>query len=346
MLLDASLNQGLFSFNADMIMEKLVKDYSNAERIYGESFLRFASGYDNNAIKKNIKFPEFQRDLRNRLKQSEQELKDEDLIDEKGSITDKGFSLASVILYMKELDDLRAKGLGDKKTKKTMIYGDKENTRNYKPHDRYRDIAIKASIRKSLRRGHTELQSEDLKTFERDNKGKIYIVYGLDASGSMKGKKLELCKRAGIALAFKAIDEKDHVGLIIFGSDIEDVVYPTKDFTQFVKAITKIRAKKQTDIAITIDKAIEMFPRENITKHLVLITDAVPTVGNDPNKNTLNLVERAAYLGITISVIGIDLNKESTELAKKITEIGKGRLYIVKDLENLDRIVLQDYYNL
>ena len=89
-----------------------------------------------------------------------------------------------------------------------------------------------------------------------------------------------------------------------------------------------------------------MFPRDNVTKHLVLITDAAPTVGSDPSKNTLNLVERAAAIGITISVIGIDLNKESTELAKRIVEIGRGRLYVVKDLENLDRVVLQDYYSL
>jgi len=346
MLLDASLNQGLFAFNADMMFENLVKDYSNAEKIYGESFLRFASGYDNNTIKKNIRFPEFQRDLKKNLKQTETELKDEDLIDYTGSITDKGFGLASVVLYMQELDDLRAKGLGDKKTKRAMVYGDKENTRNFRPHDRYKDLAIKSSIRKAIRRGHKELSTEDLQVFERENKGKIFIVYGLDASGSMKGKKIEICKKAGIALAYKAIDEQDSVGLLVFGSEIENVVYPTRDFSQFIQAIVKIKAQKQTDIALTIEKAIEMFPRENITKHLVLITDAAPTVGSDPNKSTLNLVERASALGITISVIGIDLNKESTELAQKIVEIGKGRLYVVKDIENLDRIVLQDYYSL
>ena len=89
-----------------------------------------------------------------------------------------------------------------------------------------------------------------------------------------------------------------------------------------------------------------MFPSQNITKHLVLITDAMPTVGDDPTKNTLNLVERAADYGITISVIGIGLEKDGAELAKKIVEIGKGRLYVVNDLDNIDRIVLQDYYNL
>lgn len=346
MLLDASLNQGLFAFNSDMVFENLVRDYSNAERIYGESFLRLATGHDKDALKKNIRFPEFQREVKNKLKQTDKELKDEYLIDDDGKINDKGFSLASVVLYMQELDDLRAKGLGEKKTKKAMVYGDKENIRNFRAHDRYRDIALKSTIRRAIRRGHTELNEEDLRVFERDSRGKISIVYGLDASGSMKGKKIELCKKAGIALAYKAIDEMDKVGLIVFGSDIEDLVYPTSDFSQFIRAIVKIKAKKQTDLALTIEKAIEMFPKDNVTKHLVLITDAMPTVGDDPSKNTLNLVERAEGYGITISVVGIDLTKEATELAKRIVEVGKGRLYVVKDIENLDRVVLQDYYNL
>src|SRR3989344_1159933 len=49
MLLDSSLNQGLFAFNPDMMMEHLVKDFNNAEKIYGEGFLRLATGYDQNA---------------------------------------------------------------------------------------------------------------------------------------------------------------------------------------------------------------------------------------------------------------------------------------------------------
>jgi Mg-chelatase subunit ChlD len=346
MMLESGINQGLFAFNPEMMYESIVRDLTMAEKIYGESFLRYASGYDGNALKKNIKFPEFQREVKNKLKQKERELKDEGLLDDDGKFSEKGYDLASIVLYMQELDDLRAKGLGDKKTKKAQMYGEKENVRNFRSHDRYRDIAIKSSIRKALRRGHTTLGKEDLRVFERDSRGKINIIYGLDASGSMKGKKIELCKKAGIALAYKAIDEQDKVGLIVFGSEIEGVVYPTNNFEEFIRAITKVSPKKQTDIALTIEKAIEMFPKENVTKHLVLITDAVPTVGNDPNKDTLVLVERAAGYGITISVIGIDLTAEGISLAKKITEIGSGRLYIIKDANNLDRIVLQDYYSL
>ena len=43
----------------------------------------------------------------------------------------------------------------------------------------------------------------------------------------------------------------------------------------------------ETDIVATLRKAIELFPSEGITKHLMLITDALPTVGEEPEKDTL-----------------------------------------------------------
>jgi len=88
---------------------------------------------------------------------------------------------------------------------------------------------------------------EDLMTVEREGKGKVSIIFALDASASMKGKKIETCKKAGIALAYKAIEEKDDVGLVIFGSDIKKAIPPTQDFSQLLHAMTRITATRQTD---------------------------------------------------------------------------------------------------
>jgi len=346
MIIDSSTSQGLFAFNPEMLFEQVVKDYNTAEKIYGETFLRLVSGDSVSNLKKNIKFPEFQRLLKKKLQQHLEKLQEENLADDEGQYTERGLELASLVTYMQELDDIRAKGLGIKKSKRIQIYGDKENVRPYKKHDRYQDIAIKKSIKNAIRHRHTTLETEDLRVYERDSKGKIYLIYALDASGSMKGQKIALSKRAGIALAYKAIDEHDSVGLLVFGSDIEDVVYPTHDFSQFLRALAKVKAKKQTDLAATIRKSIEMFPSENVTKHLILLTDAVPTIGKNPEQMTLQIAEEAAATGVTISIIGIGLEEQGVQLAKKIVDIGSGRLYIVRNLENLDRIILEDYYAL
>ena len=143
-----------------------------------------------------------------------------------------------------------------------------------------------------------------------------------------------------------SINEKDQVGLLVFGSKVEDIVYPTHDFMMLVDRIANIRAKQETNIASTIMKAIEIFPNDESTKHLILITDAMPTKGKNPEEETLNAVENAISCGITISVIGVNLDKKGEPLAEKISQVGNGKLQIVKNLEDLDTVVLQDYYSL
>ena len=345
-LIKDAINQGIGSFTPNLLFEQIVKNYSIAEQIYGESLIKLLSGYNPGYIKRNINIPEFQRELRKQIEEKIEQLKDKGLLEKDGFITGRGIELASLILYTEELDNIIPKGIfGEKTHKKPSHYGDKEDAKQYKKGDRYRDIAIKKSAKLAIRRGHKELIKKDLKSFERQSKGQCYIIYALDASGSMKGKKIEQCKKAGIALAFKAIDEKDKVGLIVFGSDIKQSIEPTTDFPLLLKEITSARASKETDIKATLRKAVELFPNEKITKHLILLTDALPTVGENPEEETLEEVSAARANGITISVIGIGLDEKGKNLAEKIAALGKGRLYIIKDLENVDKIVLEDYYS-
>ena len=339
------INQGLNSFTPDLVYQQLVKNYSMAKHIFGPSLLKLATGYSPDYIKKNINIPEFQKELRFRIEKNIERLKEQGLLEKDNEISEAGIELASLVIYFEELDKIMPKGiLGQKIYKKASIYGSKEDVRNYKKDDRYKDIAIKRSAKLAIRRGHGELQEKDLMVYERQSRGQGYIVYALDASGSMKGAKIDACKRAGIALAYKAIDEKDKVGLIVFGSEIKTVVWPTRDFSFLIKSITSASASKETDLVATLKKSIELFPNENITKHLILITDALPTIGKEPEKETLQECSIARNKGITISLIGINLNERGRKLAEKIVELGKGRLYIVKNIENIDQIVLEDYY--
>ncbi|MBS3102696.1 VWA domain-containing protein [Candidatus Woesearchaeota archaeon] len=342
-----AINQGLNSFTPDLMFQQLVKNYSVARQIYGHSLMKLISGYNPDYIKKNINIPEFQKELKEKIEKNADELKEKKLITNENTISEKGIELASLVMYFEELDNITPKGLfGERIHKKAFIYGDKDDFRNFKSGDRYRDIAIKKSAKLAIRRGHKNLGEKDLKVFERQAKGQSYIIYSLDASGSMKGAKIDACKRAGIALAYKAINEKDKVGLIVFGSEIKEAVEPTRDFKLLLMEIAKIRASRQTDIVATLKKAIELFPNQDITKHLILITDALPTIGEEPENETLKEASIARNNGITISLIGINLNEKGRKLAEKIVEIGRGRLYVVRDTEKIDKIVLEDYYSL
>ncbi len=346
-IISESFNQGISSFNPDILFEQLVKNYKLTKELYGKTLIRQLTTYSPGYVEKNINIPEFRKVLKEKIWENINMLKEDDLISKQGAITDKGIELASLIMYTEELDNIMPKGvLGEAVHKENFIYGDRDEARSYKQGDRYRDIALRKSVKIAIRRSHSKLLKNDLRVFTRQAKGKINLIYALDASGSMRGRKVEVCKKAGVALAYKAIDKKDAVGLIVFGTDIRSAVEPCEDFTRLIKEITSIKAGHQTNIPKTIQKAVELFPDDDTTKHLILLTDAMPTTGKEPEKETIEATSAARSNDITISVIGIDLNRSGKKLAEKIVEIGEGRLYIVKDLEQIDKIVLEDYYSI
>jgi len=343
-LINTAINLGT-SFYPDLMYDQIVKNYSIAKKLYGPKIIKELTGYDPSYIEKNIHIPEFKKEVKKRIDQNLQKLKERGLLNEDYSLSDKALDLASLVLYVEELDSLIAHGFfGEKIHKKQFIYGEKEDVKEFKKQDRYRDIAIKSSVKRAIRRSHTKLIVEDLKSFNRQSKGTVNLVYALDASGSMKGKKIEMCKKAGVALAYKAIEAKDNVGLLVFGSDVRETLPPSNDFMLLLRKITEARAAKETNLANTIDKAATLFSEDG-SKHLILITDAVPTTGKRPQQETLEAASRARAQDVTISLVGIQLDGEGKKLAEQIVAIGEGNLYIVKHLENIDKIVLEDYYS-
>ncbi|MEM3127337.1 MAG: hypothetical protein QW331_04710, partial [Candidatus Woesearchaeota archaeon] len=181
-ILKESINQGIGAFNPDMMYEKLVKDFSLAERLYGEKLLQYISGYDSRYLERNINVPEFRKLLKEKIKEKIRELKEEDYLDEENNITEKGNQMATLITYTEELDKLHAKGFfGERETKKMTHYGEKSEVKIYKKGDRYKDLAIRKIIKLAARRGHNELILKDLSTYERKLKGRVCIIYCIDA---------------------------------------------------------------------------------------------------------------------------------------------------------------------
>jgi len=346
-LMEESINNNLGGFVPDLMMQQLVQNYKTVRQLYGDTILRMLTTYNPDYIEKNIKIPEFQRELQKTITEKVNRLKKKNLIGSDGHINQFGEKIASLIMCIEELDHIKTKGyFGQKINKKRNPYGIKDSLKPFKKNDRYSDIALKKSITLSIKRGHSKIQVEDLISFERKSKGNINIIYGLDASGSMKGNKLRAAKKAGISLAYKAIEDKNKVGLVVFETEIKESIKPTNDFQLLLSKISTVRATKQTDFISTIKKSIELFPKENhSTKHLVLLSDAMPTVGENPEKQTLEAVSEASNAGITISLVGIGIEKKNEKLAKKIVEIGKGKFYRINDLKNLNSIILEDYYS-
>ena len=343
-LITAALNSGISAFTPDLLFEKIVTNYKSSKNIHGESFLHEVSGFAESEIERNKHIREFQNELRRKIKDRIDDLRKKDLVDKEGNITQKAEKLSKLLMCTEELDKLASKGLlGEKENKRAHAYGLKEESRIFR-NDRYKDMDIRKTIKLAVRRGHSEIDGSDLRAFERRAKGKRNVVYALDASGSMKGQKLIHSKKAGIALAYRATQEKDGVGILVFGKEVKKKIPPTNDFKTILDGISSVTAKERTNLATTIREGVNLFPKEDATKHLVLITDAMPTSGDEPEKDTVEAAALAKESDVTISIVGINLNQEGQAIARRIVEISKGRIFIAKSLDDIDSIVLEDYY--
>jgi len=346
-LSEEAINRGIGGFTPDLMLQNLVKNFAMAKKLYGEKILRLITGYSGDYLEKNIKIPEFKKELKNQIENTIKDLKKRDVLTKQGNISEKAIQLAALVLYKEELDKLNTRNQGGEKTIKELShYGEKKSVKNWKKGDRYKDLAIKNSVRMAIKRGHTKLIKEDLQTWEREKKGNISIIYAIDSSASMKGEKIEMSKRAGVALAFQAIQEKDKVGLLIFGKDVKESLPPTDNFSELLDKIIRVKTQEQTQFKPMIKKAIELFPKDDSTKHLMILSDALPTVGEKPEEETLKIIAQARAEGINVSLIGIKLDKKGADFGNKIVELGEGKFYHVSKIDEMDRLVLEDYYSL
>ncbi len=342
LLLEQSIDYSVGSFTPDLLYEQLVQNYRNAQRLFGPTIIRQLTGYDGEFIERNLKIAEFREELKRNIGRGIERLEDAGLIDDDGVLTDAGKELAALTLVTDELEHLRARGLGRRETRERSHYGERDRTVAWRGQ-RYKDVDVRATVRAALRRSHPSITREDLRASERVDRGAISIVYAFDASGSMRGEKIGLAKRAGIALAHQAIGDRNRVGLLVFTSKVEERIPPTDDFSTVLHALANARAGQETDIALAIRESIAMFPHGARTKHLVLLTDAVPTTGAEPARLTLEAASAARDAGVTVSVVGLNLEREGERLAERVVELGEGRLYRVKRLDELDLLVLEDY---
>jgi len=342
-LINEALSKGLSSFNPDMMYQNLVNNFRTAKELYGETIIRQMTGYGNEDLERNMNIPEFQREVKESIKRNTKELIKEKILNNNGTICRDSFHLVKLSMLL-ELDNFCSKSnFGKEIIDQKDIHGENDETINYKKGMPYKDISVKASTKVALRRKHEKLDISDLRTITKKSKNKNSIIYALDASGSMKGQKIKMSKQAGVSLAYFALDNHDEVGMVIFSKDISKNQNLTSDFNLIINNLIDVVAKGKTDIVKALEKCLDLLDNSSNNKHVVLITDGLANVGDDPTKEVLSSVMKLKSQKITVSVIGIDVDKEGEKLGRKITELSGGNLYIAKPTDDLSSIVLQDY---
>jgi Mg-chelatase subunit ChlD len=340
MLLEEMTAHGIGSFQPDIMMQNLTERYSHAEKLYGKTLITLATGFDSEYVKRNIRIPEFQKELEKQLKRQKQQLTEKGLI-ENGSLTDKAYVLATQMMLTEEIEKMYKASFNEGRGMEKSLHGEHESAKPYN-NERYHDIAIRESIRMSVRRRHEGIRREDIRAYQNISRPQREIVLAVDMSGSMKGDKIVKARRAFAALLAHSLAKNDSVGLLLFNTK-KIAGHHTKTPAEIMlRSLISNTPAGKTSLNTAIMDSLNLFSSDKSSRHIMLVTDANPTQGEDPYKNTIEAASIAKERGITVSFIAIKPERKSEEFATKIVEMTRGRYYKAEE-NSLGHIVLQDY---
>lgn len=169
------------------------------------------------------------------------------------------------------------------------------------------------------------------------------VVFVLDISGSMQGKKIEQA-RGALKAALQQLRDVDRFAIVTFASgvnawrsELQAVGSARREALRFIDEITP---RGGTNIAGAMARAAEFYNSEGTGRAplLVFITDGLPTVGETDAKKILAGIssQLAARVRVFNFGVGFDVN---TELLDGMAEEHRGRAGYVKPEENLEERV-------
>ena len=340
MLVEELAAQGIGHFNADVFFENLTRDYRGAKELYGERLISLATGESSEYVQRNIRIPEFEHALREKLKKQKRELEKKGLV-RNDSLTDAAYVMAAENFLSDALEALHRASFNESHGEAQSRIGTRRDDKPYRGEP-YRDIDLRKTIRRAVTRGHSRIEYDDLRAFDRATRPKREIVFCVDASGSMKGEKIAQARRAFFSLAAKALRERDRVGLLTFSSEGEDEHATNTPLPEMLISMVEASPRGKTSLARAITDAQRLFTERDTDKHIILITDINPTEGPNPFDEAIEAAGSARERSITISVVSIRAEKAAEELGQRIAQIAKGR-YWAADPSDLGSIVLRDY---
>lgn len=212
-----------------------------------------------------------------------------------------------------------------------------------------RDIAFDATLRaaaphqKSRDKNGKALAIEtgDIRTKVREKRTGNFIVFVVDASGSMGvGKRMSAVKGAILSLLSDAYQKRDKVALVTFRKDSAEIVLGmTRSVDLAAKKMEELATGGKTPLYAGLETAHNLI-RSSLRKEkdllpvLVLISDGRATSGRgkDPFADAVSEAREIAADNIKSVVIDVEQDFIKLKLAKKIGEEMNAEVYEIDDL--------------
>ncbi len=334
------LNRNMMGISSKFLAKAIVTDFDEALATFGSELLEGLTGLGLEELREMGGMPESIEHLEGRIDGNFKLLKDSGLLGEEGP-TPEGIDSVALELLEDEFRTLGALG-GEHDTLTRGGVSERIETRPFMKHAK---LALRSTIRLSMKRGHEKILKGDLRSWERAGTVSVDFVYALDTSGSMRGAKLDACKKAAIGLAYLGLKGRDRVAVVAFKSKPALSANFGEPLDEFAKKVAGLSPSETTNIAEALKFSrgiLSEEKRKDRERHIILITDAMPTSGERPVEETMEEASACKESGMTISVVGINLDREGDDIARRIAQIGGGSFYHVSEAERVNEAVMLD----
>jgi hypothetical protein len=208
----------------------------------------------------------------------------------------------------------------------------------------------------SLNTGGTSVNSQSTEGSAQSNK-KVNTVLIFDASGSMaeqiEGKSRMDIAKESMAKYVTSLDDDKYLSVVAYGhkgnntqagkaescSGIEELYYMGAVDDQVVAGkINKLTPNGWTPITGALQKASQILQKNSmpgVQKHIVLLSDGEETCGGDP----VAVAKQLSADGITIDVIGLDVDEAVKSQLNNISISGGGVYYSVGDSDEFSTVI-------
>jgi len=190
----------------------------------------------------------------------------------------------------------------------------------------------------------------DLNSFEREP---LNLAIVLDKSGSMSGPadedltKMEAVKQALIEIVDK-LDGNDRLAIVVFDHDPHVILdsTPVADPEAIKALIENIEAGGSTNIEAGLEQGFELVAansNQNLRlDRVMLLTDALPNVGQTGESAFLTLARNYADIGVGLSTFGVGFNF-GQELVLAISAIRGGNYFFLEDADRIHEVLAEDF---
>ena len=164
-----------------------------------------------------------------------------------------------------------------------------------------------------------------------------HLTFVIDVSGSMAAEnRLGLVKRS-LALLVDKLDERDTIGIVVYGSTGRRVLAPTSagNRERILSAIDGLRPEGSTNLEQGLNLGYEMAQESFVrgaSNRVVLCTDGVANTGQTEADALLARIRNEATRGIDMMALGFGMGNYNDALLQRLADEGNGQYAYIDDL--------------